>query len=66
MTRDEWRGTNDEIAPEPPKGDKLQKRLLFVLMGINDELRIYEIIFKQIGAFAAHTQLSLAFLHNIL
>ena len=45
MTNDEGRGTNDEgrgtkyeIAPEPPKGDKLQKRLLFVLMGINDEL----------------------------
>ena len=36
-----------EIAPEPPKGDKLEKRLLFVLTGINDELRIYEIIFKQ-------------------
>ena len=54
MTNDEGRGTNDEgrgtkyeIAPEPPKGDKPQKRLLFVLMGINDELRIYEIIFKQ-------------------
>ena len=39
MTRDEIRGTKYEIAPEPPKGDKLQKRLLFVLMGINDNYK---------------------------
>ena len=58
-TNDEGRGTKYEIrmtrneirdnprTPEPSKGDKLEKRLLFVLTGINDELRIYEIIFKQ-------------------
>ena len=32
--------TSYEIAPEPPKGDKPQKRLLFALTGTNDELRI--------------------------
>jgi len=32
--------TNDEIAPEPPKGDKPQKRLLFALTGTNDKLRM--------------------------
>ena len=29
--------TSYEIAPEPLKGDKPQKRLLFVLTGTNDE-----------------------------
>ena len=33
----ELRMTNDELAPEPPKGDKPQKRLLFVLTGTNDK-----------------------------
>ena len=49
-TKYEWRGTKYEIrmtrneirdnprTPEPSKGDKPQKRLLFVLTGINDEL----------------------------
>ena len=32
--------TNDEIAPEPPKGGKPQKQLLFVLTGTNDERRV--------------------------
>ena len=33
----ELRMTSYEIAPEPLKGDKPQKRLLFVLTGTNDE-----------------------------
>ena len=32
--------TSYEIAPDPPKGDKPQKRLLFALTGTNDELQI--------------------------
>ena len=40
MTNDEWRMASYEIAPEPPKGDKPQKRLLFALTGTNDKLQI--------------------------
>ena len=40
MTSYEWRMTSYEIAPEPPKGDKPQKRLLFALTGTNDKLQI--------------------------
>ena len=40
MTSYELQMTSYEIAPKPPKGDKPQKRLLFVLTGTNDELRM--------------------------
>ncbi len=40
MTSYELRMTSYEIAPEPPKGDKPQKRLLFALTGTNDKLQI--------------------------